>query len=130
MPLQPRAAWVGGAAYGSHSQSCPGRGGLRPFFWPQICPAATWGTLCPSSAQWQGEIEQLHVGPRQPCLGSRAVRGTGRVWGPTFHWGRAVPFVPLLAYCPSQEGMEGWDGDWVLGGDLCWEVAGRGVCGG
>lgn len=80
-----------------------------------------------SSCMWE---RVAHVGPRQPCLGCRAVRGTGRVWGATFRWGRAVPFVPLLAYCPSQEGMEGWDGDWVLGGNLCWEVAGRGVCGG
>lgn len=25
---------------------------------------------------------------------------------------------------PTQEGTGSQDGDWVLGGDLCWEVAG------
>lgn len=64
-----------------------------------------------------------HEGPHQPCLACRAVRGY-RLDGGTPHWGRAVPFVSLLAYSPSQEGAEGWNGDWVLEGDLCWEVAG------
>lgn len=89
MPLQPRAAWVGGAARGPHRQSCPGRGDLGPFF-----------LLCPSSAHWQGEARQLHLGAHGPSKAPPAMPGMQSHEGGPHEWGH-IPLEEGSAICAS-----------------------------
>lgn len=106
------------------AKDAPGEGVSGPF---SCCvPHQHTGSVRPGSCMWE---RMAHAGPHQPCLGCRAMRVDQVSWA-TSLWGRAVLFAPLLACCPLPGRQRGLGRNWVLGGDLYWEVAEQEVCGG